>query len=115
MKEQLAALITTALDTLASQGELPAGPRPEFTIERTRDPSHGDLASNVALVLSKAAGRKPRVPDPKPRDPRVPPFVILELSYDLNPCPNLEAAPRAIRRNGHGLAGFGGSQASPIP
>ncbi|HWJ04637.1 MAG TPA: arginine--tRNA ligase [Steroidobacteraceae bacterium] len=29
-------------------------------IERTRDPTHGDFASNVALQLAKAAKRKPR-------------------------------------------------------
>ncbi|HEX9772499.1 MAG TPA: arginine--tRNA ligase [Steroidobacteraceae bacterium] len=30
------------------------------TIERTRDPSHGDFATNAALQLAKAARRKPR-------------------------------------------------------
>jgi arginyl-tRNA synthetase len=29
-------------------------------VERTRDPSHGDFATNVALQLAKAARRKPR-------------------------------------------------------
>jgi arginyl-tRNA synthetase len=30
------------------------------TIERTRDPAHGDFATNAALQLARAAGRKPR-------------------------------------------------------
>ena len=30
------------------------------TVERTRDPGHGDFASNVAMQLARAAGRKPR-------------------------------------------------------
>jgi arginyl-tRNA synthetase len=30
------------------------------TIERTRDPTHGDFATNAAMQLSKAARRKPR-------------------------------------------------------
>ena len=30
------------------------------TIERTRDPTHGDFATNVAMQLAKAAQRKPR-------------------------------------------------------
>lgn len=30
------------------------------SVERTRDPSHGDFATNVALQLAKAAKRKPR-------------------------------------------------------
>ena len=29
-------------------------------LERTRDPSHGDFATNVAMQLAKAAKRKPR-------------------------------------------------------
>ena len=46
------------------------------TIERTRDSSHGDFASNVALQLAKAARRKPRdlaqaIVDALPRNERV--------------------------------------------
>jgi arginyl-tRNA synthetase len=33
---------------------------PRVTVEAPRDPSHGDLATNAALVLGKALGRKPR-------------------------------------------------------
>jgi arginyl-tRNA synthetase len=32
----------------------------EFTIETPRDPSHGDLSTNLALVLARVLGRKPR-------------------------------------------------------
>ena len=32
----------------------------EGTVERTRDPGHGDFASNVAMRLARAAGEKPR-------------------------------------------------------
>ena len=31
-----------------------------ITVEPPRDPSHGDLATNVAMVLSKSVGRNPR-------------------------------------------------------
>jgi len=46
-------------------GALPEDLRPADTstgivVERTRDPSHGDFATNVALQLAKAAKRKPR-------------------------------------------------------
>lgn len=34
--------------------------RSKIVIEPPRDPSHGDLATNAALVLSKQVGRKPR-------------------------------------------------------
>jgi arginyl-tRNA synthetase len=33
---------------------------PRFSVEPPRDPSHGDLSTNAAMVLSKAAGLKPR-------------------------------------------------------
>ncbi|QIB65839.1 arginine--tRNA ligase [Kineobactrum salinum] len=61
MKEQLSQLIQQALATLAARGELPAAAAAtEIAIDRTRDPSHGDLASNIALTLAKTAGRNPR-------------------------------------------------------
>ena len=60
MKEQLTQLIQQALDTLVDQGQLPAGTAPRLQIDRTRDKSHGDLASNVALGLAKAARKNPR-------------------------------------------------------
>ena len=46
---------------MGAAGELPA--RLDFgrvTVEPPRDPSHGDLATNAALLLAKPAGRKPR-------------------------------------------------------
>lgn len=60
MKEQLSAIIQQALDRLVEAGTLPADHTASYTIERTRDPAHGDLASNVALVLAKPARMKPR-------------------------------------------------------
>ena len=32
----------------------------EVTLERTRDPQHGDFATNLAMRLAKAARRNPR-------------------------------------------------------
>ena len=53
--------ITAALATLATQGALPAGlDGGRVTVEPPRDPSHGDLATNAAMVLSRDAGMKPR-------------------------------------------------------
>lgn len=60
MKEQLTELIQQALDALVAAGELPADSRADVIIDRTRDPSHGDLASNIALTLAKGADKKPR-------------------------------------------------------
>ncbi|MGE0387822.1 MAG: arginine--tRNA ligase [Gammaproteobacteria bacterium] len=40
--------------------DLPAVAGVQVHVERTRDPSHGDFATNVALVLAKPAGMPPR-------------------------------------------------------
>lgn len=53
--------IDEALDALAAEGDVPADlDRKNVTLEPPRDPSHGDLATNAAMVLSKVAGMKPR-------------------------------------------------------
>ncbi len=53
--------IDAILDELTEAGVLPAGiDRSNVTLEPPRDPSHGDLSTNAAMVLSKAAGMKPR-------------------------------------------------------
>jgi arginyl-tRNA synthetase len=53
--------IGAALDRLEAQGVLPAGlDRRAVTIEPPRDPSHGDMATNAAMVLAKPAGTNPR-------------------------------------------------------
>ena len=57
MKEELTRLIQQALDSLVEQGQLPADIQPQVQIDRTRDKTHGDLASNIALTLAKAAKR----------------------------------------------------------
>ncbi len=53
--------IDAILDELTEAGVLPVGmDRSNVTVEPPRDPSHGDLSTNAAMVLSKAAGMKPR-------------------------------------------------------
>ncbi|MFD1343932.1 arginine--tRNA ligase [Litorisediminicola beolgyonensis] len=54
-------LVTEAIDTLAARGTLPEGlPFDNIAVEPPRDPSHGDMATNAAMVLAKPAGMKPR-------------------------------------------------------
>lgn len=60
MKQELTQLIQQALDSLITQGLLPADSAPIIQIDRTRDKSHGDLASNIALTLAKSARKNPR-------------------------------------------------------
>ncbi|MEJ2408889.1 MAG: arginine--tRNA ligase [Novosphingobium sp.] len=53
--------LSAALDALEAAGTLPGGlKRGAITVEPPRDPSHGDLATNAAMVLAKPAGMKPR-------------------------------------------------------
>jgi len=53
--------IAAALDALEAAGTLPAGlNRAAITLEPPRDPAHGDLSTNAAMVLAKPAGTNPR-------------------------------------------------------
>ncbi len=60
MKNDIAQLVSQALQTINDAGsasfEVPA----TVNVERTRDPQHGDLASNIAMTLAKKAGMPPR-------------------------------------------------------
>jgi arginyl-tRNA synthetase len=58
---QYAALLDGVLDDLVAEGALPQGiDRRNLTVEPPRDPAHGDLAVNAAMVLAKPAGTNPR-------------------------------------------------------
>ncbi len=58
---RFAAHLDAALDALEAEGALVAGlARSAVTVEPPRDPSHGDLATNAAMVLAKGAGTNPR-------------------------------------------------------
>lgn len=60
MKQHIAELISAALKTLAQNGVIDADVQPNIMVENTRDKSHGDFASNIALTLAKPARRNPR-------------------------------------------------------
>ena len=56
-----AALLDGVLDALEAEGALPAGlDRKAVAVEPPRDSSHGDLATNAAMVLAKGARSNPR-------------------------------------------------------
>jgi arginyl-tRNA synthetase len=53
--------ILRLLEEMAGSGALPAGlDTSRVTVEPPRDPAHGDLSSNAAMVLAKPAGMNPR-------------------------------------------------------
>ncbi|MFN3468150.1 MAG: arginine--tRNA ligase [Novosphingobium sp.] len=90
-----ARVIDAALDALEAAGTLPAGlSRGAVTCEPPRDPAHGDLATNAAMVLAKPAGTNPRalagvLVSELEKEPRVtsaeiagPGFINLRLADD---------------------------------
>ena len=53
--------LDAVLDRLEGDGALPPGlARGAVAVEPPRDPAHGDLATNAAMVLAKGAGTNPR-------------------------------------------------------
>ncbi|MBP5855742.1 arginine--tRNA ligase [Marivibrio halodurans] len=53
--------VESVLQALKDQGDLPEGTDfSRVAVEPPRDPSHGDMATNAAMVLAKPAGLKPR-------------------------------------------------------
>ena len=90
-----AARIDAILNALEMEGTLPPEtPRGNVTVEPPRDPSHGDLATNAAMVLAKQAKTNPRALAEKivehlDRDPDItsteiagPGFINMRLSDD---------------------------------
>ena len=60
MKQQIETLLQSAIDTLKAEGTLPAELEPRVQLDRPRDKSHGDFATNLALMLAKPAKLNPR-------------------------------------------------------
>jgi arginyl-tRNA synthetase len=63
VKEHLRELVAQSLLDLRRHGKLPQDLAvPDYVIERTKSREHGDYATNIALLLAKAAGLPPRAP-----------------------------------------------------
>ena len=60
MKQQVKELLSAAWRHLAATGQVAGADLPDPQVDRTRDPAHGDFATNLALVMAKVAGGKPR-------------------------------------------------------
>jgi len=53
--------VRAATAALAAEGTMPKGlDQSRIVVEPPRDPTHGDMATNAAMVLAKDAGKKPR-------------------------------------------------------
>lgn len=60
MKAALIAHLEHVISTLKKDGVIADDAKIRIQVEHTRDPSHGDFASNLAMMLAKPAGLKPR-------------------------------------------------------
>jgi arginyl-tRNA synthetase len=102
------ALVIDSLTAMVADAVLPEGlDFANVTVEPPRDPLHGDMATNAAMVLAKPAGQKPRdiadnLAGRLAADPRVssaevagPGFLNLRLDASV-----WQALPRAILTEG---------------
>ena len=60
MNTAIQAALDHAVQSLKAEGTLPSDWNNTSILTRTKDRSHGDFASNIAMIASKAAGMKPR-------------------------------------------------------
>src|ERR1051325_10003047 len=60
MKEFIHSLLSEAFAKAKEGGELKTSDLPPLVIEVPKDPAHGDLASNLPLVLARSEGKPPR-------------------------------------------------------
>jgi arginyl-tRNA synthetase len=60
MKQFIHSLLSEAFAKAKEGGELKTSGLPPLVIEVPKDAAHGDLASNLALVLARSEGRSPR-------------------------------------------------------
>jgi len=60
MLKEIRSLLSIAISSLEEEGKLSRKNAPDFGVDHTRQKGHGDIASNVALVLAKHVGTSPR-------------------------------------------------------
>ncbi|MCJ8301201.1 arginine--tRNA ligase [Shewanella sp.] len=76
MKSHIQSLLIQALDVLKQQGVIPTDFEARIQVDRTKDKTHGDFATNLAMMLTKIARKNPReiaqlIIDSLPQDSQV--------------------------------------------
>jgi arginyl-tRNA synthetase len=111
--------VRRATDALITAEQLPAGiDQSRVTVEPPRDPAHGDMATNAAMVLAKDAGKKPRdlaeqIAEKLRTDDLVEQIAVAGpgfINLTLKPAAWIEALQTAVRlgpRNGQSDIGGG--------
>ncbi|MFT3671930.1 arginine--tRNA ligase [Aestuariivirga sp.] len=112
-------LVEQALSTLAAEGSVPAGlDLSRVVAEPPRDPAHGDVSTNAAMVLAKPAGMAPKAlaellckklaaaPDVAAAEIAGPGFINLRLAPSI--WPKFLASALALKdKFGHSTLGKG--------
>src|SRR6202167_70761 len=108
-------------EALVAAGVLPAGiDQSRISVEPPRDPSHGDMATNAAMVLAKDAGKKPRdlaaaIAEKLGDDPLVEKVDVAGpgfINLTLRPAAWIEALRAAVRPGTrYGSSNIGGGSA----
>ncbi|WP_133405642.1 arginine--tRNA ligase [Parashewanella tropica] len=60
MKSHIQSLLEQTLQSLIEQGIVPTDIQARIQVDRTKDKNHGDFATNLAMMLTKAARKNPR-------------------------------------------------------
>ena len=60
MKQVVVKLLEKSIQANIDKGRLPPVAPPRIEVELTRDPGHGDYASNIAMILASQAKKNPR-------------------------------------------------------
>lgn len=60
MKQYLEDILEQTFKQLIADEIVPPDTEPRILVERTKDKQHGDMATNLAMVLAKSARKKPR-------------------------------------------------------
>ncbi|MCZ4337319.1 arginine--tRNA ligase [Shewanella colwelliana] len=76
MKSHIQSLLEQAINTLKQQAIIPADFEARIQVDRTKDKTHGDFATNLAMMLTKVARKNPRelaqlIIDSLPQDSQV--------------------------------------------
>ena len=76
MKSHIQSLLEQAINTLKQQEIIPADFEARIQVDRTKDKTHGDFATNLAMMLTKVARKNPRelaqlIIDSLPQDSQV--------------------------------------------
>jgi len=110
--------VRRANQALIAAGVLPAGiDQSRVSVEPPRDPAHGDMATNAAMVLAKDAGKKPRdlaaaIAEKLRADPLVEKVDVAGpgfINLTLKPTAWIEALRAAVRLgSSYGASNIGG-------